>query len=81
MKGSGGFIKIRKKIKKPEICPICLKELDEVDDLYLVISNQAGIPNRVLHESCVMSPVETIAKLADLYEEAKIMHKQFGHWF
>jgi hypothetical protein len=81
MEGNGGFIKIRKSIKRPEICPICLKILEERDNLYLVISNQAGIPNRVLHETCVTSPEETIAKLADLYEEAKIMQQQFGHWF
>jgi len=81
IEGNGGFIKIRKKTRKAEICPICLKALEESDNLYLVMSNQAGIPNRVLHEDCVTSPQETINKLADLYKEAKIMHKQFWHWF
>jgi hypothetical protein len=81
MKPNGGFIKIRKSIKKPEICPICMKELVESDGLYLVISNQAGVPNRVLHKTCVTTQQETMDKLGVLYEEAQIMHKQFGHWF
>lgn len=73
------FFRTRKRIKKEDICPICMQAAN--DKIFLVISNQAGIPNRILHQECVINEDETIARLASLYEEAKAKHKEFAPWF
>lgn len=78
---SGKFFKTRKSMKEVDVCPICLEQFAGAEDVYLVISNQAGIPNRILHTSCVKNEDETIIRLASLYKTAKEMKKQFGDWF
>lgn len=48
------FIRTRKRIGIEDACPLCLKPFtaDNTTSVILVVSNQAGIPNRFCHTEC-----------------------------
>lgn len=84
IKDSEKFLRARKSIKENDICPFCLKSFNNEDNIYFVISNQIGIPNRILHKECISTEDEAIDKLASLYEKAKVMrgkYEKWMHWF
>jgi hypothetical protein len=78
-------IRWRKLYSKPcLICAICKCEITE-GSVWLVISNQANIPNRYCHSKCVQGKTfnETMKLIADDYEMAKFhieWLKNSGWW-
>ena len=66
---------------KPEICPVCHMPLlpSGPEKVVLMISNQAGIPNRVLCYDCFDkgTPAYTLRKIAEDYAAAQ----EYAGWF
>jgi len=75
------FVRTRLKIGHEDTCPLCKKRfgLDNVTSVTLIISNQANVPNRFVHDECLAQySLEYAFKLiADDYEAAKA----YAHWF
>jgi hypothetical protein len=70
------FINARRRYSKfAGVCPICKIEFDEnnTTSLWLVISNQVGIPNRYCHSECFVDKTfEYVFKIIyDDYQLAK----------
>lgn len=72
------FNEARRRFNHRDICPYCVERIKKPDAVVLIISNQAGIPNRVAHKSCFRNQGdEAINNLARSYEEAQ----KHAHWF
>lgn len=74
------FIKARKGIyREPDVCPLCkcAFSIESTTGVVLIISNQAGIPNRFVHEECLEDKTDEYAfqlivqdyKTAQLYKD------------
>jgi len=79
------FCDARQRLGHNDICPLCNEKI--ANDVILIVSNQANMPNRILHEECFSKeePEKIMDLLAERYEEAKQMavsYKQnYAHWF
>ena len=64
-----------------DVCPLCLEKFSSENQspVILVISNQVGIPNRILHSECMEGKTAEYAFkwIADSYAVAM----QSAHWF
>ena len=75
------FTAARRRYGHIDICPLCLEKFSSKNQssVILVISNQAGIPNRMLHNECMEGKTAEYAfkLIADSYAVAM----QYAHWF
>ena len=75
------FMAARRRYRYIDVCPLCLEKISSENQspVILVISNQAGIPNRMLHNECMEGKTAEYAfkLIADSYAIAK----QSAHWF
>ena len=48
------WTKARQRLGHSDICPLCLDGFDSRDSspVILIVSNQAGVPNRTVHSKC-----------------------------
>ena len=57
-----------------EVCPICKEPItpQNTTDIWFIISNQVGVPNRYVHAGCFTEFEETFQEIADDYERARV---------
>jgi len=79
------FMTARKRYGFRDICPLCKKAIsvNSITGVALIVSNQAGIPNRIIHIECMdlRSFEDVFQRVARSYEEAKQAMEQHGDWF
>jgi len=75
------FIAVRKRIKVKDFCPLCKKRFlpENTTSVSLVISNQAGVPNRFVHDECLEDKTLEYAfrLIAEDWKEAQ----RYQDWF
>ena len=75
------FVQARKRYRFDDVCPLCKLKFPPDDDaaVVLVISNQVGIPNRILHASCLEDKTDEYAfrLIAEDFE----LSKDYADWF
>lgn len=64
-----------------DVCPLCLKKLQDKDEVYLIINNYTFFPNIFVHKACVGSKRKCIAYLITSYRNAKKIIKKYSFWF
>lgn len=63
-----------------DICPLCLEEIIEVPGtVVLVVSNQAGVPNRFIHKECMGD--STLEYIFNVLVADWQIAKKYKHWF
>lgn len=72
------YFKKRRIVRRSEICAICKQPITE-GDIWLIISNQVGVPNRQVHGECFTGFEETFEKIVEDYERAKIHFEWLEH--
>lgn len=83
IKNGEKFMASRKRYGFTDICPICREKLEvRPQELILVISNQANIPNQILHQECTTGKTddEVVDFLGNDFEEFKKSSKRFAAW-
>lgn len=74
-------IEARRRLDHLDVCPLCEEKIRPTNGLEVVmmISNQAGIPNRILHGDCFdkHTPEHALRFIAGSYEESLC----YAHWF
>lgn len=76
------FIQSRIRIfGKKDICPICRQKIDS-GDITLIVSNQAGIPNRIVHNDCLSDKTDEFAFriIAEDYQRFQQFEKDYEGW-
>ena len=75
------FIAERKRNGHMDVCPLCLEKFSSENQLpvILVISNQAGIPNRILHSECMEG--KTAEYAFELIADSYTIAMESAHWF
>ena len=75
------FIVARRRYQHTDVCPLCKITFtpQSVTAVVLIVSNQAGIPNRVVHEECLEDKTDEYAfRLISMdYKESKA----YADWF
>lgn len=75
------FVKTRQRLGEKDMCPLCKKyfQVHGTTSVVLVISNQAGVPNRFLHSECVKDKTKEYAfgLIAQDWEDAQ----KYKDWF
>ena len=74
------FVEVRRRHGDVDMCPLCKKVFrkNDVGGIYLIVSNQAGVPNRFIHEECKKYDFfMTFDIIACDYQEAL----QYKDWF
>lgn len=75
------FIRVRRRIKEHDVCPLCKAAFvdENTTSVVLIISNQAGVPNRFVHSECLADKTDeyVFRLIAEDYKDAL----EFAHWF
>lgn len=75
------FVQARQRIDEMDICSICKKyfQAHNTTSVVLIISNQAGIPNRFVHSECMEGKTdeEVFALIAKHWEKVQ----KYKGWF
>ena len=78
------FIQARHRIGKHDLCPLYNVAFapENTTAVILIISNQAGVPNRFCHEECLADKTLEYAfhEIAEDWEAAKAAGEQFAGW-
>lgn len=64
-----------------DVCPLCMKKLQDKDEVYLIINNYALFPNIFVHRTCVGSKKRCIVYLITSYKNAKKIVEKYSFWF
>jgi hypothetical protein len=75
-----GFMEARRRFGNLDVCPLCKERISpKVARVWLVISNQVGVPNRILHDECMQekTPEYAFRLIAEDYKEAQ----RYRDWF
>jgi hypothetical protein len=72
-----GFTAARKRLDHFDICPLCKEQT--CDPSILMISNQAGVPNRIIHRACFddLDPYEVWQTIFRDWQDAQV----YRDWF
>ena len=75
------FIAARKRNGHIDVCPLCLEKFSSENQspVILVISNQVGIPNRILHSECMEG--KTAEYAFELIADSYAIAMESAHWF
>ena len=65
------YFRNRRVVRPRQICAICKQMITE-GDIWLIISNQVGVPNRQIHAKCFTAFEDTFQQIADDYERARV---------
>jgi len=74
------FMEARRRYGHLDVCPLCKERISpKVARVWLVVSNQAGVPNRILHDECMQGKTPEYAwrLIAEGWKEAQ----QYRDWF
>ena len=78
------FMEARKRYGFRDICPLCRQviQTSSVTSVELVVSNQVGIPNKILHHECVEDKTDeyVVQLLASDYANYKASLERFAAW-
>ena len=79
------FVEARRRFGHSDICPICRKQFapNEITAIHLIVSNQVGIPNRYVHDECLVDKLDAYAWriIAEDYVEAMKKWEEIKGWF
>ena len=75
------FMAARRRYRYIDVCPLCLEKISSENQspVILVISNQAGIPNRILHSECMEG--KTAEYAFELIADSYAIAMESAHWF
>jgi len=75
------FVAARRRYGNRDVCPLCKKAFTTLTttSVYLIISNQVGIPNRFVHTECMKekTPAYAFRLITENYQEAL----KYQDWF
>jgi hypothetical protein len=75
------FIAARRRFGFRDVCPLCKQRFTEktTTTVVLIVSNQAGVPNRFVHGECLADTTDEYAwrMIAEDYEQSK----RYADWF
>ncbi len=79
------FMAARGRMGVRDICPLCKQTIrkETCGSIALIVSNQVGVPNRIIHIDCTsgLSNEDVFRAIAASYEAAKLAMKEHGDWF
>jgi hypothetical protein len=83
-KKSKSFAEARRRLEGHyDTCPFCNQEADGTENLALLVTNQIGIPNTVIHTRCLEkfdSLEDAIQVLQKNYDKWTLAKKEFRTW-
>jgi len=72
----------RSKCDRVSICPLCRKEIETDDSVFLLINNYRLFPNILIHEECVKQDLATVIIILKYdYMRAKDSRKHNRCWY
>lgn len=79
------FVAARRRLGHIDVCPLCKTKftLDTITGVVLVVSNQAGIPNRFVHQECLEDKTDEYAfrLIVEDWNVANQHRQQCRDWF
>jgi hypothetical protein len=79
------FMEARCRYGNRDICPICRERFvpSKTTAIHLIVSNQVGIPNRIVHDECLADKTDEYAWriIAEDYKRAMQSWEEIKGWF